>query len=514
MREVIGRQGLAANFELYGTVGGVCRWCPRRLRQSKRSHYTPFRCTVYRADPQDVPDTKQEVGQARSRLLDRNSLSQPQKQQRGGRLIRRTEPPPEPEASRGSQQPSSRLLQRSPSLKNTTKGLTRSTDTLRRSKDGNTKAGSVKQLNDRAKQQNASTNTRFSQEAGKLSQKDWQVTTDWLTLGMQEGLLDERIWKELVADCGLDPWERPQATLFHQLGMTKADFTKLVTSRRSNGLLQLRVPTIRNKLHFFRDKLGLSNDEVRKMLVKCPRIMEHKLESTMKPHLEFLELHGVKKEDLGKVVQSAPQTFQLSIEETLQPRTAFLTDRLGISPEGLAKILVRQPSVLTYSIQFMQQRIDFLIANGMPVENVAKAVVSHPQVLHYSVDSMKQKLQYLREIGMERQQVAQSISRLPQLLALDVRHNMKPKYNYLQSEMGGTVQTLCSYPAYFSLSLLQRIIPRHRFLQMVRAEPMNPFPMGYLKMSDVKFASSIANTPLPRFESFRAELLSGRRFNS
>ena len=175
MREVIGRQGLAANFESYGTVGGVCRWCPRRLRQSKRSHYTPFRCTVYRADPQDVPDNKQEVGQARSRLLDRNSLSQPQKQQRGGRLIRRTEPPPEPEAPRGSQQPSSRLLQRSPSLKNTTKGLTRSTDTLRRSKDGNTKAGSVKQLNDRAKQQNASTNTRFSQEAGKLSQKDWQV---------------------------------------------------------------------------------------------------------------------------------------------------------------------------------------------------------------------------------------------------------------------------------------------------------------------------------------------------
>lgn len=40
-----------------------------------------------------------------------------------------------------------------------------------------------------------------------------QVTTDWLTLGMQEGLLDERIWKELVADCGLDPWERPQVCL-------------------------------------------------------------------------------------------------------------------------------------------------------------------------------------------------------------------------------------------------------------------------------------------------------------
>lgn len=80
------------------------------------------------------------------------------------------------------------------------------------------------------------------------------------------------------------------------------------------------------------------------------------------------------------------------------------------------------------------------------------------QVLHYSIDGMQEKLQYLREIGMEPQQVAHSIVRLPQLLSLDVRHNMRPKYNYLQSQMGGNVQTLCTYPAYFSLSLLQRYI--------------------------------------------------------
>lgn len=92
-----------------------------------------------------------------------------------------------------------------------------------------------------------------------------------------------------------------QATLFHHLGMTKADFTKLVTSRRDNGLLQLRVPTIRNKLHFFKDEIGLNNEEVRKLLVKCPRILEHKLESTMRPHLDFLHSHGIAKEDIPKV---------------------------------------------------------------------------------------------------------------------------------------------------------------------------------------------------------------------
>lgn len=102
-----------------------------------------------------------------------------------------------------------------------------------------------------------------------------------------------------------------QATLFHQLGMTKADFTKLVTSRRSNGLLQLRVPTIKNKLRFLRDEIGLSNEEVRKLLVKCPRILEHKLESNMRPHLEFLRSQGISKEDISKVL-SAASSYHLS----------------------------------------------------------------------------------------------------------------------------------------------------------------------------------------------------------
>ena len=83
--------------------------------------------------------------------------------------------------------------------------------------------------------------------------------------------------------------------------MTKADFNRIVDTRRSNGLLQLRVPTIQTKFRFFKDELSLSDEDIRKLLVKCPRVMEHKIESTMRPHLEFLQQQGVAKEDLGKV---------------------------------------------------------------------------------------------------------------------------------------------------------------------------------------------------------------------
>ncbi len=180
MREVTGRRGLVANFKLHKTVVGGHRCCQGRIRL-KHQGTTALRCTAYRSGPEDVAETKQEPGQARSRLLtDKKSLLQSHKQPRSSRLIRRTEAPPKTEAPSETQQPPSRLLQRSPSIKTATQGLSRSTDTLRKSRGGADTAGKpAKQSNDRVKQrndsQNGSTNKRFSQEAGKLSKKDWQV---------------------------------------------------------------------------------------------------------------------------------------------------------------------------------------------------------------------------------------------------------------------------------------------------------------------------------------------------
>lgn len=81
------------------------------------------------------------------------------------------------------------------------------------------------------------------------------------------------------------------------------------------------------------------------------------------------------------------------------------------------------------------------------------------QVLHYRVECMEEKLRYLRSIGMKAEQMAVVLQRLPQLLSLDIRNNLVPKYNYLQAELGGSVQTVASYPAYFSLSLPLRCAP-------------------------------------------------------
>lgn len=78
------------------------------------------------------------------------------------------------------------------------------------------------------------------------------------------------------------------------------------------------------------------------------------------------DLHKWPMWGVTQVVQSAPQTFQLSIEETLQPRTGFLIDHLGISTEGLAKIIVRSSSYPICAYATSHRQTQYLIDQFKP----------------------------------------------------------------------------------------------------------------------------------------------------
>lgn len=81
-------------------------------------------------------------------------------------------------------------------------------------------------------------------------------------------------------------------------------------------------------------------------------------------------------------------------------------------------------------------------------------------MLHYKIDSMQERVEFLLSIGLDRQQVASCVARFPQLFSLNVEANLGPKWRYLVDFLRASPQeslaTLCSYPAFFSLSLTNR----------------------------------------------------------
>jgi len=94
----------------------------------------------------------------------------------------------------------------------------------------------------------------------------------------------------------------PQVAFYHKLGLSKQDMCRLAEGRTQ--LFHLALPTIESKLKFLREEAGITDPaDMRKLLIKCPRIVEYKTERTLRPRLDFLKRHNIQDSDIPKVRQ-------------------------------------------------------------------------------------------------------------------------------------------------------------------------------------------------------------------
>ena len=171
MPELTGRQVRFSGPKSQEPVQSRCLHCSSVKR--KRAA-----CTAYRNDLEQGSEQPQVP--ARSRLL--SARARPKQQEPPaprGKLFRRAEtiPVAVPEPEEEAPSTSGRLLQRSKPIGTTSNDLTRAMDTLRKSQQdkGVARKVTLDAKQKRPDKRKAVNNTRFSQEAGRLSQKDWQV---------------------------------------------------------------------------------------------------------------------------------------------------------------------------------------------------------------------------------------------------------------------------------------------------------------------------------------------------
>ena len=108
---------------------------------------------------------------------------------------------------------------------------------------------------------------------------------------------------------------------------------------------------------------------------------------------------------------------------------------------------------------------------------------------------------------MGKDAIAATMSGLPQILGLHVDNNLRPKWVYLTRHLGGLPDTVVAFPAYFSYSLPDRIVPRYRFLLSRGLMPPHLLPWCALLLghSDKDFAR-IRKFPLKDYEDYRDAL--------
>jgi mTERF domain-containing protein len=331
----------------------------------------------------------------------------------------------------------------------------------------------------------------------------WDSFVDWKMMEHQDyETIPDAEFEKLSEKLHIKEKWRPMVSYLVSLGLTTKELEKCLVN--CEEIFKRPVAKVMTRVEYLQNELGFEGAELKKLIHKEPAILLQRNRHTV-PRCRYLTELGVPAERLPTMLRKQPQILHLSVEKGLKPRVAYFKNELLIPEADIPKMLERNPAVLTFSIENqVQPRVDFLRDLGISRDGVMKMIVRHPHVLQYSFEGLEEHINFLSSIGMNEEDVVHTVTRLSQLFSLSVKDSLRPKFKYMTDELGGDHKTCVKFPAYFSLSLDQRIKPRHTYLKQYDCAP-DPFPMKYLSENDAAFAARSAPSggSLADFEEYR-----------
>ncbi|KAJ7968992.1 Transcription termination factor like [Quillaja saponaria] len=99
---------------------------------------------------------------------------------------------------------------------------------------------------------------------------------------------------------------------------------------------------------FLSEDLKVPDHHFRKVINKCPRLLVSSVRDQLKPALFYLQRLGFK--DLKALANNDSVLLVSSVEKTLIPKLKYL-ESLGFSKDETVKMVLRCPSLLTFSIE-------------------------------------------------------------------------------------------------------------------------------------------------------------------
>ncbi|CAA2954012.1 transcription termination factor MTERF5, chloroplastic [Olea europaea subsp. europaea] len=141
--------------------------------------------------------------------------------------------------------------------------------------------------------------------------------------------------------------------------------------------------------------MGLSAENVGKVLTRCPNILSYSVEDKLRPTAEYFRSLEV---DVTVLIHRSPQTFGLSIEANLKPVTEFFLER-GYSLRDIATMISRYGALYTFSLpDNLISKWEFFLTMVYPRSELVK----FPQYFGYSLeDRIKPRYEIMRKCGVK-----------------------------------------------------------------------------------------------------------------
>nr|XP_029117028.1 transcription termination factor MTERF2, chloroplastic-like [Elaeis guineensis] len=289
----------------------------------------------------------------------------------------------------------------------------------------------------------------------------------------------------LINSCGLSSTEASKASksLAHLKSTKRID--AFLRSLRSQGFDDASLRTIvsrcpnwlnysveRNlapKFQFFRD-LGFSGSNLSRLFLSSANVFSLSLHRTIQPRLDFwMRLLG-SKEHLVKLIKSNLWVINSSIERVIMPNLSLLRE-CGISDQRTARVLRRTPTFIRRSPKKFRALIERV--EGMGVPRSSGMFLWALWVLNLvSEAKFNAKLRVMRSFGWSDVEFFAAFRKDPLFLS-NSEEMLHAKMTFLVKEVGFEPVEVAFHPKPLTYSLEKRLMPRHRVMQMLKANELH-----------------------------------------
>ncbi|XVE93208.1 hypothetical protein REPUB_Repub01dG0170800 [Reevesia pubescens] len=286
------------------------------------------------------------------------------------------------------------------------------------------------------------------------------------------------------------------------MGMNENDFGTMVFDYP--GVLgYFTLEEMNQKVNYLKE-FGLSTEYVGRLLAFRPQLMGCSIEERWKPLVKYLYYLGISRDGMRRMLTIKPMVFCFNLEITIAPKVKFFRD-LGVREDAIGNMLVKFPPLLTYSLhKKIRPVVIFLMTKaGVTEKDIGKVIALGPELLGCSIGKrLEVNVKYFLSLGIRVRQLGEMVADFPKLLRYKV-DLLYPKYRYLRRTMVRPLRDVIEFPRFFSYSLEERIIPRHKIMVENRVN----FKLRYmLACTDEEFNARVADK-VERRRRFESGLL-------
>ncbi|XP_003744272.1 transcription termination factor 3, mitochondrial [Galendromus occidentalis] len=229
------------------------------------------------------------------------------------------------------------------------------------------------------------------------------------------------------------------------------------------------------------------------------------------PRIEFLVKEcGLGNEELARVLRRNPCILSEDMQH-MRVRLEFLRNKqegLGLRRADIVRILSKESRWLSQSVEYIENRISFFRNHfALTKAEFTQIVVSRPQVMLVTMRNLAlRKFTMIEEMGLSSSEMKAIIKKVPKILTIN-RFGLLDRFQVLHLDIGYPHEVLVSDPRAL-LSRASRLKERHAFLKHVGRDQFDRTMPGYISPSviargtDEVFVEEVAKSTKEVFEDF------------